>query len=143
MTKTALKATLSEKQIIARDSKDIKNDDVLIAVWTLVDCNRVESAIEINLYKCKNFACRVYINVNEYKDVHLIGIARGATKYQALELALKRIGITFDPPFSSINQDYHFSTPIDSATNAIADALGIQKDKRLVVRTEFDNIHPC
>jgi hypothetical protein len=143
MKNPAIKAALTQKDVTARDPKDFRDNDALIASFTLVNCGDViEHTIEVEFYKYKNFACRV--NIRDSKTAtHLIAVARESTRYLALHRALERAGIVFEPSLLSISEDYHNATPVESAMNAIADALEIPIERRTIVSTEVVNIHAC
>lgn len=136
-----LKATIAQSKVSHTAERFGKENDKKIAKWVLVDCRTGEHTIEIEFYKCRNYRCDVVI-WDKGKNIHLLGIARAGTKAQALVEVLEKVGITFEPRIYDLCPDVHFSTPIDLAVNAIADALEIPRERRTIVSFEAENIHP-
>lgn len=115
-------------------------DNALIVEWTLVNCLTREEAIKISFYRHMGFSCCVWINCAS-PDMDLTGSGRGKSKAEALNAALESIGVVFDPPLRVPHDNTEHYTPIESAINGMAAALGIGEEKR-IVKSERECIFP-
>ena len=139
MTET-LKATILKSQSAELEKGLYRGNDKFVAKSVMIDCRTREHVIEIDFFKCRNYRCDAVIRVKD-KNIHLVGVARGGTKAEALTTVLERIGIEFNIERHHICRDHHYSTPIHFVTNAIADALEIPPEQRTTVLVEAEKIH--